>query len=211
MKIVGFTFNPFQENTWLAIDPSGDCAIIDPGCYDREEQSLLEGYISENSLKPVLLLNTHCHIDHVFGNRFIYDRYGLKPQIHRLEIPVLESVETVGKLYGVNVEKSPEPAGFLEEGDVVTLGKEELEVIFTPGHSPGSICFLYRKDKVGIGGDVLFYGSIGRTDLPGGDHQTLLRSIREKLFPLGDAWRILPGHGPETTIGFEKLHNPFLT
>ncbi len=208
--IVAFEFNPFQENTYLILDKSGDCAIIDPGCYTRDEQTEIKEYISKNKLNPRLLLNTHCHIDHVLGNYFISDTYQLTLQMHRGELPVLKAVETYAESMGIMYKASPDPGIFLEPGDIVTLGDTKLRVLFAPGHSPASICFYNEAEGYVIGGDVLFLDSIGRYDLPGGNLDTLLQSIKEQLFTLPDETIVYPGHGPHTTIGREKKYNPFL-
>jgi hydroxyacylglutathione hydrolase len=208
--IVAFECNPFQENTYLIIDKSGDCAIIDPGCYTRDEQTEIKEYISKNQLNPKLLLNTHCHIDHVLGNYFISDTYQLTLQMHRGELPVLKAVETYAESMGIIYKTSPDPGIFLEPGDIVTLGETKLQVLFTPGHSPASICFYNQAEGYIIGGDVLFLDSIGRYDLPGGNLDTLLQSIKEQFFTLPDETLVYPGHGPRTTIGREKKYNPFL-
>jgi glyoxylase-like metal-dependent hydrolase (beta-lactamase superfamily II) len=205
-----FTFNPFQENSYIISAPSGDCIIIDPGCFDRMERAELKSFIEDHRLKPVRLINTHCHIDHILGNAFVAKEWNLGLEIHKGEIPVLESGTMVSGMYGVPYEPSPAPASFLEEGDKIVLDGHELEVLFTPGHSPASICFYNAADGWVIGGDVLFYESIGRTDLPGGDHATLLKNIREKLFVLPNDTTVYPGHGQETTIGYEKMFNPWM-
>ena len=210
ITIQGFTFNPFQENTYLLYDDTKECVIIDPGCSNDEERKELIEFITEEGLKPVRLLNTHCHIDHVFGNTFISKKYNLGLEIHKEDLQVLHSLPQVSHLYGLNAEPSVEPSVFLNEGDQIKFGNSVLDIVFTPGHSPGSICFISHAEKFVIGGDVLFHGSIGRTDLPGGDHETLLTSIRKKLFILDDEFTVFSGHGDETTIGFEKKHNPFL-
>ncbi len=210
ISIHSFVFGPFQENTYLLFDESKECIIIDPGCYDDRERAQIADFIEKNKLKPVKLINTHCHLDHVFGNGFIADNYQLKLEINKLDKPVLDSFLTTCKLYGLNASPSPQPSIYLNEGDVITFGNSTLEILFTPGHSPGSITFYEGKQKIAIVGDVLFYGSIGRTDLPGGDFETLINSIKNKLFPLGDDYTIYNGHGPSTTIGFERMNNPFL-
>lgn len=210
ITIQGFTFNPFSENTYILFDETKECIIIDPGCSNREEQEEMVQFIKDEGLKPVKLLNTHCHIDHVFGNSFIAKKYNLGLEIHKDDLQTLHSLPQVSHIYGLNAEESVEPANFLNEGDQIKFGNSTLDIVFTPGHSPGSICFISHADKFVIGGDVLFYGSIGRTDLPGGDHETLLKSIREKLFVLGDDYAVFSGHGEETSIGFEKKYNPFL-
>lgn len=205
-----FTFGPFQENTYLLYDETSECVIIDPGCYDDNERNALADFVTVEKLSPKLLLNTHGHIDHVIGNKFIFEKFGLQPFINNKDLPSLNALTTVAKLYGFNAEASPEPIGFLDEGDVVNFGSSRLDILFTPGHSPGSICFVCPEQKFIIGGDVLFYGSIGRTDLPGGHHQTLIDSINNKLMPLADDYSVYSGHGPVTTIGFERTNNPFL-
>mgnify|MGYP001569022732 CR=1 FL=1 len=211
ISIHSFVFGPFQENTYVLFDETGECLIIDPGCYDDHERGELAGFITSHRLKPVKLLNTHCHIDHVFGNSFVFDQYKLKPQIHEKDLPVLKALVQVGRQYGVHAEESPSPLNFLDEGDTITLGSSVLDILFIPGHSPGSICFVCKQQKFVIGGDVLFYGSIGRTDLPGGDHDTLITGIKTKLFLLEDDYVVHSGHGSVTTIGFERKNNPFLT
>ncbi len=209
--VKSFTCNPYQENTYLLYDESSECVIIDPGMYTGDEQNQLLKFIAENKLKPVLLLNTHCHIDHVLGNKFIYDTYGLLPQFHQGEEIVLNSIVSYAPQMGIRYEISPLPEIYLPESGLVSFGNTELELIFCPGHSPAHLCFYSQADHFLIGGDVLFYQSIGRTDLPGGNHEQLLRNIREKLFILPDDCRVYPGHGPATTIGFEKEFNPFLS
>lgn len=210
ITIQQFTFNPYQENTYVLSDESGACVIIDPGMYDGQEQNAFVKKIKEAGLTPVLLLNTHCHIDHVFGNKFVFDNWGLKPQFHKGELFVLQSVPGYAPQMGLNYEMSPEPEVYLEETGTVTFGNSTLELIFAPGHSPAHLCFYAKEDGFLIGGDVLFRNSIGRTDLPGGNHQQLLSNIREKLFVLPADVVVYPGHGPSTTIGFEKQNNPFL-
>lgn len=210
MEIQHFTFNPFQENTYLLINGKKECIIIDPGCYFEEERKQLLSYIEKEGLKVTRLLNTHCHIDHVFGNKFVAETYGVGLEIHPLDKIVLDRSPEIGKMYNIPFEASPEPVRFLEDGEKIHFGDDELEVLLAPGHSPGSVCFYSAAGKFLIGGDVLFYQSIGRTDLPGGSHQTLLNSIREKLFVLPDDVTVYPGHGQSTTIGYEKQHNPFL-
>ena len=209
--VAKFTFNPFQENTYILYDETKECVIFDPGCYTEAERAELKQFIEEKELKPVRLINTHCHIDHVFGNKFVADTYGLLLEIHEGELPVLASVPQVCLMYGIPLPEPPPPAGkFLKEGETVEFGNTKLEILFTPGHSPASISFYCAASKLVIAGDVLFQGSIGRTDLPGGDFETLISSIKTQYYPLGDDVTIYPGHGPETTIGFEKENNPFL-
>ena len=210
MNLKAFVNNPYQENTYIVYDETGACAIIDPGMYNAAEQNAVVSYIKDNNLNPVLLLNTHCHIDHVLGNKFIFDQYGLKPQFHKGELVLLHSIPSYAPMQGINYEISPEPEVFLPEFGTITLGNSTLEILFAPGHSPAHLCFYSKADGFIIGGDVLFKGSIGRTDLPGGNFDVLIGSIKNQLFTLPDEVKVYPGHGPFTTIGFEKLHNPFL-
>ncbi len=210
ISIHAFTFNPIGENTYILYDESGECVIIDPGCYDDRERAELADFIKNKALTPVKLLNTHCHLDHVFGNDFVSKKYNLKLEAHKNEIPVLDAFLRSAAMYGLNAEPSPEITVFLDEGDRISFGKSTLEIVFTPGHSPGSITFYNTEQQFMISGDVLFYGSVGRSDLPGGNHHVLIDSIKKKLLPLGDDYKVYSGHGPTTTIGFEKVNNPFL-
>ncbi len=210
-SIAKLTFNPFQENTYVLYDETGECAIIDPGCYEPHEKIELEDFINTNRLRPVRLLNTHCHIDHVFGNKFVSETYEISLEIHRGELPVLEAVPQVSSFYGIPMgDPSPMPGRFIEEGEIISFGNTKLKALYTPGHSPASLSFYCEASKFVIAGDVLFKESIGRTDLPGGDFDTLIRSIRKQLLPLGDEVNVHPGHGLSTTIGYERKYNPFL-
>ncbi len=212
IQIKSFAFNPFSENTFILFDETKDCVIIDPGCYDTHEKQELSNFIKDNALNPVRLLNTHCHIDHVLGVKYVAEMYGLDLEFHKMEMPVFESTEMVAQMYGLpNVELPVVPSSFLDPADVIEFGASKLDIIFVPGHSPGHIAFVNKDQKFAISGDVLFYGSIGRTDLPGGDHNTLIDSIKSKLLPLGDDFTVYSGHGPETNVGFERMNNPFLT
>lgn len=210
IRLKVFTFNDFYENTYVLYDESRECVIIDPGCNDRKEELMLSSFIAAEGLMPVRLLNTHCHIDHVFGNRYIAEQYKLQLEAHELEAGNIRSADVSADLFGLAPPRSPMPEKFLKEGDKIGFGYTELEVLFTPGHAPGHVVFYHKDSGTLIGGDVLFNESIGRTDLPGGDYQTLINSIKDKLFPLGDEVTVYPGHGPKTTIGHEKEHNPFL-
>ena len=210
ISIKSFTFNPFQENTYIAYDETKDCIIVDPGCYDENENSILKSFIEKENLKPVALVNTHCHLDHVFGNKFVADTYNLSPLMHKLDLPMLEYAPLAASKYGVHLGELPEVTNFIEEGDIIKFGNSEFEIIFTPGHAPGHVCLVNKKENITLSADVLFHLSIGRTDLPMADHETLLNSIREKLFVLDDEMIVYPGHGLKTSIGFEKANNPFL-
>ncbi len=206
-----FTFNPFYENTIVLSNENKECIIFDPGCYDRKEENELKSYIGNNKLRPVKLINTHGHVDHVFGNAFIYDTYGLKPELHKDELQVLRTAPAISNAYGVPFPApSPEPEKFIEDGDEIPFGDMTLKAILCPGHSPASLCFYIERHSVLIGGDVLFRDSIGRTDLPGGDHDTLLKMIKTRVYTLPDDTIVYPGHGPETTVGYEKKNNPFV-
>lgn len=210
ISIKTFTFNPVQENTYILYNEHKEALIIDPGCYFTPEQQTLQQFLAQQGLTPIQLLNTHCHLDHVFGNKWVHDTYGLELYLHPKEEPVLAFAPASGQMWGLTFSNYNGPLHFLEDGDTIPFGGNELQVILAPGHSPGSICFYSAADKFLIGGDVLFYEGIGRSDLPGGDHETLLRSIRERLFVLPDDTTVYSGHGPATTIGHEKEHNPFL-
>jgi glyoxylase-like metal-dependent hydrolase (beta-lactamase superfamily II) len=204
------TFNPFEENTYVIASAAGNSIIIDPGCFDAGERSSLKQFLADHQLRPVRLVNTHCHIDHILGNAFVSREYGLGLEIHGGEVPVLEAGVTVAGMYGIPYEKSPSASRFIREGDELEMDELKMKVLFTPGHSPASICLYCAEEKWLIGGDVLFYESIGRTDLPGGDYEMLINSIRTQLFTLPDETIVYPGHGPQTTIGYEKMFNPFL-
>jgi hydroxyacylglutathione hydrolase len=209
-QIKVFTFNPVQENTYLLYNEHNECIIIDPGCYYDHEKDELQTFINTNKLQPKILLNTHCHLDHVFGNKFIAEEYNLKLKAHALEQPVLEMAPASGLMFNLPFDSYMGEIIFLEEGDVISLRDDELKVIHAPGHSPGSICFYCEKQKFIIGGDVLFKNSIGRTDLPYGSHKDLIRNIKEKLFTLPEDVIVYSGHGPTTTIGDEMESNPYL-
>jgi hydroxyacylglutathione hydrolase len=210
LHLKSFTFNPFQQNTYLIYDDENTAYLIDAGNSTTSENLELKNFISGRNLNLKRFLLTHAHIDHVLGNRFIFDTYGLLPELHRSELFFIDKMQQSAAMYGLSCEQSPAPEKFLNEGDKIMLGKYELDCLLTPGHSPGSISFYNKENKFLIGGDVLFRGSIGRSDLPGGDHNTLIRSIKEKLLILGDDIKVYSGHGPSTTIGYEKQNNPFL-
>ena len=210
-QIKVLTFNPVQENTYVLYNEHNDCIIIDPGCYADEEKGELKSFIAKNRLQPKMLLNTHCHLDHVFGNKYIAEEYKLTLRIHKNEEQLLQMAPASGLMFNLPFDNYQGTLIFLKEGDVVSLLNDTLKVIEAPGHSPGSICFYCEKQNFIIGGDVLFQNSIGRTDLPGGSHEDLVRNIKEKLFKLPENVKVYPGHGPETTIGEEMKFNPFLT
>ncbi|MGC9471218.1 MAG: MBL fold metallo-hydrolase [Bacteroidales bacterium] len=204
-----FVFNPFGENTFVLHDDTLECAVVDAGCIDPAEEKELEQFIEEQRLRPVLLLNTHCHVDHVAGNAFMKQRYGLLARCHEADAFLLKDAAAHARMFGLETANPPEPGEFIREGERIRFGETSLQVIHVPGHSPGGVVFYSADDRVLLAGDVLFKGGIGRTDLPGGDHRALLKNIREKLFTLPEDTRVYPGHGPATTIGAEKTSNPF--
>ncbi len=210
VNIKVFTFNPFQENTYVLYNETGQALLIDPGCYFPGELDMLEKFITEKKLRVEQLVNTHCHLDHIFGNQAVSQKWALPLQIHSWEKVVLSHGGATAAMYNLELDDFTGQLHFLAEGDTIHLGEDSFTVLLAPGHSPGSICLYCAAQHFVIGGDVLFRDSIGRTDLPGGDHQQLLENIREKLFTLPEDTIVYPGHGPETTIGYEKKNNPFL-
>ena len=209
MEIKKFTFNPFQENTYVLYDETKEAIIVDPGCFNSSEEKQLSAFISDKELTPVKLVNTHAHVDHVLGNKFIANNYQIGLELYNSEYPMLKMAKTSADLYGVPYNESPEPSAFLKEGDLLKFGSTELEILYVPGHAPDHLVFLNRSQKLLIAGDTLFKGSIGRTDLPGGNHEQLLDNIRKKLFTMDSEVVVYSGHGNETTIGEEKANNPF--
>lgn len=210
LTVQPFTFNPVQENTYVIYNENKACCIIDPGCYFAGEEQELVSFIEANELKPVYLLNTHCHLDHIFGNKFVHKKYGLTLHIHKLEKAVLDYGPTAGQLWQLPFDNYDADLKFIDEGDVIRVGDDELHILFTPGHSPGSISFYSAANKFVISGDVLFQGSVGRTDLPGGDFTILEESIKTKLYTLPEDVIVFPGHGESTTIADEMKTNPFV-
>lgn len=210
LHLKSFCFNPFQENTYIVFDDDKNAWIIDPGNSNQHEDAELSGFIAERGLNVQRLLLTHAHIDHILGNAFVFKKYGLLPEVHEAEMFFINRMPESAKMYGIPFETSPVPTKFIKENDELTLGQYKFTCIHTPGHSPGSISFFNQSQNILISGDVLFYGSIGRSDLPFGDHNTLINSINQQLIPLGDSVNVYCGHGPATTIGHERQHNPFL-
>ena len=210
LKLKSFVFSPIQENTYLLYNEFNDCLIIDPGCYFSEEKDELRGFITQSNLLPRMLLNTHCHLDHVFGNKFVHDTWGLDLHIHQKEKPVLDFAPQSGQMWQLPFDNYDGPLVYLQEGNRINIGEDELEIRFTPGHSPGSVSFYHEAGGFIIGGDVLFNRSIGRTDLPGGSMEVLIESIQTQFFALPDDTKVYSGHGPVTTVGFEKMNNPFV-
>jgi hydroxyacylglutathione hydrolase len=210
ISIKSFEFSPIQENTYVLYNEFNECIIIDPGCYYDAEKETLVAFITEKKLTPTMLLNTHCHLDHVFGNKMVAEKYNLTLQMHENEQPVLAYAPTSGLMYNIPFDNYEGDFIFLNDGNIVKLGADELQVLLTPGHSPGSISFYCAKDKFIISGDVLFRNSIGRTDLPGGNHAQLIQSIKEKLMTLPEDTKVYSGHGVPTTVGYESRNNPYL-
>lgn len=211
LYLKSFCFNPFQQNTYILSDDKGEGFIIDPGNYSESENQVVKNYVNEKQIRLTRLLLTHAHIDHILGNRFIYDTYGLLPEVHEEELFFINRMTHSAQMYGLNCEESPQPIKYIKDGDLIQLGDYTLKCIHTPGHSPGSISFYNEQNKIVISGDALFNGSIGRTDLPMGDYDTLINSIKTQLFALPNDVQVFSGHGPKTTIGHEKETNPFLT
>ncbi len=208
--VKGFTFSPVKENTWLLYNEKGHAIMIDPGCYFADEKDVLQSFLTQNKISLQLLLNTHCHLDHVFGNKWIHETWGLLLHIHEKEKQVLDFAPASGLMWNLPFDNYNAEIKYLKEGDEILLDEDKLEVLFTPGHSPGHVCFYCKAQGFVIGGDVLFRQSIGRTDLPGGDYTTLISSIKNQLFVLPDETIVYSGHGEPTTIGYEKKHNPYL-
>lgn len=207
-----FEFSLFGINTYVVYDPATrECAIIDPGMMGIEEENAMRNFINRERLTVRHLINTHLHIDHAVGDKFVADTYGVPVSAHRLDEPLMERIRQQAEMFGIKEKVNvAEVSHRLEEGDRIAVGGGELEVLHVPGHSPGSIVLYDRADGMLFGGDVLFDGSIGRTDLPGGSHEQLVRGIREKLLTLPSDTVVYPGHGPATTIGKERATNPFL-
>ncbi len=210
LKVHSFTFNPFQENTYIISNQENECLIIDPGMYGQGENDQLFSFIKEHNLKPVKIINTHAHIDHILGIGAVKQKYMIPFGLHELEKPILENGPGSAMLFGLNFNVSPTIDFFIKEGESLRFGDSEINILFTPGHSPGSISFYFPKENLIIAGDVLFNGSVGRTDLPGGDSAVLMNSIKSQLYTLPEHTLVYPGHGPLTNIGHEKRNNPFV-
>ncbi len=211
LQIKVLTFNPVQENTYIIFNEQKEAMIIDPGCYFDNEKDEIVSFLKDNGLTPVKLINTHCHLDHVFGNKFIAEKYKLPLRLHKEEESMLNLAPASGLMFNLPFENYSGELIFIEEGDTIKLGSDKLLAIHVPGHSPGSLAFYCKEQAFIISGDALFYNSIGRTDLPSGNHDQLLNSIRLKLFTLPADVTVYSGHGPKTTIGYEKQYNPFLS
>ncbi len=210
LQVECFTFNAFQENTYLIIDDKKECWVVDPGMYDNAEVSMLTNYLENHRLLPKAIINTHTHLDHIFGVNALKNLYNIPFGIHTGDVPVLNGAAGAAMLFGFNFPNIPTVDFYIQEHQPIPNGPEGIETRLAPGHSPGSIIFYHQEGKWVIGGDVLFYGSIGRTDLPGGNHNTLLKSIATELYTLPEDTVVYSGHGVVTTIGHEKQYNPFV-
>jgi glyoxylase-like metal-dependent hydrolase (beta-lactamase superfamily II) len=211
IKVDVLVFNPFQENTYVIYDETNECVVVDPGCLEIREEERLKKHITDKGLKPILVLNTHLHPDHVFGNRFVCETWDVPSKAHADDTFFIDIVQSYAMQFGIKVNENP-PAitSSINDGDQITFGKSSLTVIHVPGHSPGGVAFYNQSHGIIITGDALFKGSIGRTDLVQGDYDALISGIREKLLTLPDETVVFPGHGPSSTIGAEKSENPFL-
>jgi glyoxylase-like metal-dependent hydrolase (beta-lactamase superfamily II) len=210
IKLQNFVFNDLGVNAFILYDITQECVIIDPGFNSVKEQSQFTDFISQNNLRPVYIINTHGHFDHVFGNKLLKDLYQCPLLMHHDDLNLIENIDKYAGIFGFFVDKAPKPDRYIHDNETLTFGGASLKVIHVPGHSPGSICLYSEIDNLLICGDVLFNGSIGRTDLPAGNHGLLIRGIREKLMILPRDTVVWPGHGPKTTIGLEHDTNPFL-
>ncbi len=210
IQIESFTFGPFQENTYILSNEKKECLIIDPGMYELNEFDRFFAHIEKKGLKPILLLNTHTHIDHIVGNAAVKMKFKTPFAFHQLDRPVFDSAKQAAAMFNLTYVSSPEPDYYVKEGEEVEFGEDRFKILLAPGHSPGSVCFYHEVQKFAIVGDVLFQMSIGRSDLPGGNYDTLVNSIHTQLFTLPDETEVYSGHGPATNIGFEKMNNPFV-
>ena len=211
MKIKIFTFNPFGENTYIVYDEiTLECMIIDPGCYNQAEENEISAYITAHQLKPVLLVNTHCHIDHIMGNGYISSTYKLPLHLHKDEEQTMQQSSGWGKMYGLEIGLQPTDRIYIDETSTLNVGSYQFKIFFTPGHSIASISFYCKQMNLLFSGDVLFNLGIGRYDLPWGNLETLTQSIKTQLYTLPDETKVFAGHGDSTTIGFEKLNNPYV-
>jgi len=209
IQIEKLVVNPFMLNTLLLYDESSECVVIDPGFSNQNERMRFKNFIAQAGLKPVKLINTHCHVDHILGNKFINNEFGLPLIAHVNETSNLQIADATASIYGLPKPDSPSIGIFLSDGDIIEFGHSKLKVLFTPGHTAGGISLYSEQDKIVIVGDLLFQGSIGRTDFPGGNYDTLIASVNDKIFTLPDDVKVFSGHGNETTVGYERQFNPF--
>jgi len=210
MHIKAFTFNPFSTNCFV-VASEGEAAVIDPSCQTPGEIDALTRYVDAEGLTVRHLLLTHAHVDHIFGCRSLSSLFGVKVRLHAGDLPLLRQAVRQAEMFGVAIDPVEDPDADLKEGDTISVGEIEMGVLHTPGHSPGSVSYVDRGNGYVVSGDVLFRGSIGRTDFWEGSLPTLMQSIFQKIVPLGDEIVVYPGHGPSTTVGAELRQNPFLT
>lgn len=210
MKIYRLVYSPIEVNTYIVDNEDGSCAIIDCGCYSDEEFVELKAFLDEKGLKPVMLLNTHLHLDHIFGNGRVFKEYGLLTHASALEESNRQSASSHALLFGMTMDEPPVIGKTVSENELIKFGNTEFKALFVPGHTAGSIAYYIEKEEVVFTGDALFRGSIGRTDLPGGSYDTLIDSIRTKLLCLDPDTVIYPGHGNDSTIDNEKQNNPYI-
>jgi glyoxylase-like metal-dependent hydrolase (beta-lactamase superfamily II) len=201
-----FEVGPLQTNCYIVGDPaSGEAAVIDPG----GDADVILKSLSRHKLRCRTIIITHAHFDHVGACAEMKERTGAEVIIHEIEGEFLPVQSRMAMLFGMRVKNPPPADRTVREGDSIQVGSIEMKVLLTPGHSPGSICLSIEKEKTVMVGDLLFQGSVGRTDFPGGSHEELISNVRKKIFTLDDDWKVYPGHGPATTVGMEKRHNPF--
>lgn len=211
LEVKVFNFNMFSENSIIVWDEeTKESAVIDPGTSTSDEETTLSEFVSSKNLKVKYLINTHCHIDHILGCRFVKEKYHPVYYAPEKDLPLLEHAQQQAQMFNISMDTPPKPDELIAEETELFLGKTKMKFLFTPGHTPGEVCIYFEKEKICITGDVLFNESIGRTDLWGGDYQTLINSIETMLLILPDEVVIYPGHGKSSTIGYEKQNNPFL-
>jgi hydroxyacylglutathione hydrolase len=210
IQVKQLVLNPFQENTYIVYDQTGEAIIIDAGCYSQSDVDEVKRYTDAKNLRVKYIVTTHGHIDHILGIQSLKDIYKAESISHAYDLPLIESSPTHALMFGLMIEKAPTIDRTVKEGDKIIFGNTTIDVVHTPGHSKGGICLLIRDQNILFSGDTLFRGSIGRTDLMGGSYETLIESIIHKIFPLGDDIVVYPGHGDSTTIEYERNNNPFL-
>ncbi|HEX2919738.1 MAG TPA: MBL fold metallo-hydrolase [Bacteroidales bacterium] len=211
MEVFRLVFSPIPVNTYILAEETGECAIIDCGCYDSGEFKILTDFLTKKNLKPVMLLNTHCHLDHIFGNNFMLASYKLRAYSHILEEYNRKNSVNHSAIFGLEMEYPPEQEGFIEDMQKISFGNTTLTALHVPGHSPGGLAFYSEKDRCVFTGDTLFAGTIGRTDLPGGNHESIMQSIKTQLFTLPGSTIVYPGHGEKTDIKTEMTYNPYFS
>jgi len=211
IKVEKFVVNPLQENAFVVYDETGECILVDPGFYFEVERREIKEFFCDHRLTPVMIANTHGHFDHVMGVEFIRNEYKVPFIMHAEDEFWIDRVTEQAEMFGFEMEPVRAPDAFFGEGEQLRFGHSRLEILHIPGHSPGHVVFYSRQDQILLAGDVLFYGGIGRTDLPGGDSGALISGIKNRLFQLPGETKVFCGHGPETSLDFEKSSNPFLT